>query len=171
MRVLAIDPGNEESAYVLLEGSVVHKKGKILNREMLEVVAFYARGADLEADACAIEMVASFGMPVGAEIFETCVWVGRFVELWSSLRGHEPTRIVRLRVKQHLCHDSRAKDGNIRAALIDRFGPGKDKAIGKKANPGPLFGVSADVWSALAVAVTFADQNPNARQNVQDRPG
>src|SRR3990167_6090451 len=57
----------------------------------------------------------------------------------------------------HLCHDSRAKDGNIRAALIDRFGPGKDRAIGRKATPGPLFGVSSDVWSALAIAVTFTD--------------
>ncbi|MBV8782506.1 MAG: hypothetical protein JO353_14005, partial [Phycisphaerae bacterium] len=52
----------------------------------------------------------------------------------------------------------RAKDGNIRQALIDRFGPTKERAIGKKKSPGPLYGMSGDCWSALAVAVTYADQ-------------
>jgi len=44
--------------------------------------------------------------------------------------------------------------------LIDRYGGvgGKRAAIGLKASPGPLHGVSKDVWAALAVAVTYADQ-------------
>jgi hypothetical protein len=29
-------------------------------------------------------------------------------------------------------------------------------AIGRKASPGPLYGISRDVWSALAIAVTYA---------------
>ena len=39
--------------------------------------------------------------------------------------------------------------------LLDRFGG--SSAIGLKRSPGPLYGVSKDVWSALAVAVTYAD--------------
>jgi hypothetical protein len=54
----------------------------------------------------------------------------------------------------HLCEFVRANDANIRAALIDRFGPGKDKAVGRKATPGPLFGLKGDEWSALAIALT-----------------
>jgi len=50
-----------------------------------------------------------------------------------------------------------ANDASIRQALIDRFG-GKDAAIGRKASPGPLHGIAADVWSALALAVTHTDQ-------------
>lgn len=109
------------------------------------------RDANL-VDALAIEMIASYGMPVGREVFETCVWIGRFIEAW----GGPYTLVYRKDVKLHLCGQPRAKDSNIRQALIDRYG-GKDRAVGKKATPGPLYGVSADVWSALAIAVTFAD--------------
>jgi hypothetical protein len=61
-------------------------------------------------------------------------------------------------VKMHLCGNTRAKDGNIRQALLDRFGPGKAIACGTKKQPGPLYGVSKDVWQALALAVTWSDQ-------------
>ena len=56
----------------------------------------------------------------------------------------------------------RAKDANVRAALIDRFGPSKRKAIGLKATPGPLYGVHSHMWSALAVAVTYGDRRDAA---------
>jgi len=62
--------------------------------------------------------------------------------------------LPRRAVKLALCGDSRAKDANIRQALIDRFGG--SAAIGRKTAPGPLYGISRDVWSALAIAVTFA---------------
>src|SRR5678809_428964 len=88
----------------------------------------------------AIEMIASYGMAVGREVFETCLWIGRFVQ---AARG-EHTLVYRRDVKMHLCGNNAARDSNIRQALIDRFGPGKDKAIGRKALPGPLYGVSAD---------------------------
>ena len=42
---------------------------------------------------------------------------------------------------------------------IDKFGGSKETAIGKKANPGPLYGVKKDIWAALAVAVTWAETN------------
>jgi len=104
-------------------------------------------------------MIASYGMPVGATIFETCFWIGRFREAW---RG-PCVRLTRNRVKQHICHSARAKDSNIRQALIDRYGPGKERAIGRKAMPGPLYGVKSDLWAALAVGLTFLDQRGNVR--------
>jgi hypothetical protein len=153
MRVLAIDPGPTESAWVLFDGGVM-AHGKDPNSAVVESVR---RGRDNSgrfayADCLAVEMIASYGMPVGAEVFETCVWVGCYVEAWA---GYSEL-IYRKDVKLHLCNSPRANDATVRQALIDRFG-GKEKAIGSKRSPGPLYGVKGDVWQALAVAVTFAD--------------
>ncbi|MNY62967.1 hypothetical protein D3C86_1998680 [compost metagenome] len=64
-------------------------------------------------------------------------------------------------MKLHLCKTPRAKDANVRQALLDMFprtGGGKTPQIGTKAQPGPLFGVSSHAWAALGVAVTAAHQ-------------
>lgn len=105
----------------------------------------------------AIEMIACYGMPVGAETFQTCLWIGRFLQIWEQAGGQ--TRLCYRRdIKLHLCGSARAKDGNIRQALLDRFG-GRDMAQGKKKYPGPLYGISGHLWSALAVAV-YAMETP-----------
>ena len=105
-----------------------------------------------------IEMIASYGMAVGKEVFETCVWVGRFIEVWEATgRNHPPELIYRREVKLHLCNSAKAKDANIRQALIDRYGD-KQKAIGKKASPGPLYGMAGDCWAALGIAVTVSER-------------
>lgn len=141
---LAIDPGTTESGWVLLGADGVPLEfGKTANEELLEDV-IHSRAGEL-----VIEMVASYGMPVGAEVFETCVWIGRFLQA----HGGRGRLIYRRDVKLHMCGVTRAKDGNIRQAVIDRFG-GKDKAIGKKAAPGPCYGMAGDVWQALALALT-----------------
>jgi hypothetical protein len=75
---------------------------------------------------------------------------GRFAEAAHRV----PVVILpRRAVMLALCGDSRAKDANIRQALIDRFGG--PAAVGRKAAPGPLYGIARDVWSALAIAVTY----------------
>lgn len=154
MTLLAIDPGATESGWVVLtDEGVPSSFGKSPNDEVREIVYTMA-GGDCRM---AVEMIASYGMPVGAEVFETCVWVGRFIEAWTG-PGVSPdvVRVYRRDVKLHLCGQARAKDGNIRQALIDRYG-GKDAAIGKKATPGPCYKMSGDMWAALAVAVCVHD--------------
>lgn len=143
--ILAIDPGNKESAYVLLDKQLKPVNfGKIDNQELLSKMSFLF----LQADVLVIEMVASYGMAVGAEVFETVFWIGRFWEKWTAGRH----KVYRKDVKMNLCNSMKAKDSNIRQALIDRFG-----VVGTKKNPGWFYGVSKDVWSAVAVGVTFAD--------------
>lgn len=148
MKVLAIDPGNEASAWCVLVDGKPFESGKDLN----EVVRRKLREWRKEGWLLAVEMIASYGMPVGREVFDTCVWIGRFVEAW----GADHVLVYRKDVKLFHCSSTRATDANIRAALIDRFGPGKDKAVGTKKAPGPLYGFKGDEWSALAVALKAA---------------
>jgi len=151
--VLAIDPGPTESAYVMWSGDQVLAYAKVRNDNLVRLLLNPPR----EVEQAVIEKVASFGMPVGAEVFETVYWSGVFAHAFGLARVD---RITRNEIKNHLCHSSRAKDGNIRQALIDRFGG--PAAIGKKASPGPLYGLAGDTWSALAVAVTWWDKSPVA---------
>ena len=74
-------------------------------------------------------MIASYGMAVGKEVFDTCIWIGRFIEL-EKLQNIDAEYIYRKDEKINLCNSMKAKDSNIRQALIDRFGE-----VGTKKNP------------------------------------
>lgn len=146
--IFAIDPGCEQSAWVLYTDGMVWNHGKQPNDVVLQTVEQLTDGIVV------IEQIESFGMPVGREVFETVFWAGRFAQACPARVKWE--RLPRKAVKLHLCQSVRANDATIRQALIDRFG-GKDEAIGSRANQGPLYGITADRWSALALAVTWAD--------------
>lgn len=152
MKVLfAIDPGPTQSACLLWDGKTVSAPEIIPNSALL---AKLRSGSPLIASHMAVEMIACYGMPVGAETFETCLMIGRILEIWEQ--RHLPSRLVfRRDVKMILCGTMKAKDPNIRQALIDKFG-----VVGTKKSPGPLFGISSHLWAALGVAVTANELAP-----------
>lgn len=149
--IVGIDPGPVRSAWVsIINGHVQAEHGCEPNEDVLERIADC--GAEmLWPDTVVIEMIACYGMPVGREVFETCVWIGRFIGALTS-EGVSVHRLTRGEVKMNLCGSMRAKDANIRQALIDRLGP-----PGTKKHPGGTYGLKGDEWAALAVAVTFLD--------------
>ena len=105
-------------------------------------------------------MVASYGMAVGQTVFDTCVWIGRFYELWSQ--WCDVHKMFRKEIKMNLCGQTRAKDSNIRQALVDRFSYERHAAKGgkgTKADPGWFYGFKSDVWQAYALGVTWIDIN------------
>lgn len=141
--ILAIDPGTHRSGWCRYAAGKVLASGVLDNADTLAAV----KAAEPEISTLAIEMVASYGMPVGREVFETCVWIGRFQQAW---REPDKVRLVYRRdVKLYLCGTMKAKDPHIRQALLDKIGP-----VGTVKAPGPLYGVKSHAWSALAVAVT-----------------
>lgn len=145
-RILAIDPGTEQSGWVLLRDGAVEDSGVHKNHDVLLWVQ-----AGQDADVLAIEMMRARGMPTSNDEFKTLVWIGRFQQAW---RDPEAVRLVyRQDVKLHVCGSMKAKDANIRAALLDQVGP-----QGKKSAPGPTFGVKSHAWAALGVAVTARHQ-------------
>ena len=156
MLILGIDPGPEKSGYAIwdtCQTEIIPKFG-VGVRENGYIIDIASGGPH---DILAIEMIASYGMPVGKSIFETCVWIGRFIQAATRSKCYRATR---KEICLHLCNSPRGKDATIRQALIDRFpatGGGKCPQIGIKAAKGPLYGVKGDAWSALAVALYCAD--------------
>lgn len=140
--VIGIDPGNKETAIVVIDN------GKIIghyyhdNETALQIIKPWR---DTRSHIYC-EMIASYGMPVGKSIFDTCLFIGRIIQAVP-----ETKLITRNVVKNCICHSSKAKDANIRQALIDIYGE-----QGTKKNQGGTFGISGDKWAALAVATAGA---------------
>ena len=148
--IFAIDPGTTKSAFVLYHDREILLKGIDDNEDLIEAIREAALNDFHKASKLHIEMVASYGMAVGKSVFETCVWIGRFIEAWDRDWGY----VYRKDEKMHLCGQTKAKDSNIRLAIIDRYGSERSIAIGTKGKPGALYGVSKDIWAALGVAIT-----------------
>ena len=147
--IFAIDPGNEFSAYVLLDDDLKPIDfDKCTNELLMNKITELFLVKDIRCDV-AIEMVASYGMSVGKTVFDTCVWIGRF---------YEATFIYRKDEKMCLCHTMKAKDSNIVQALVDRFAPDTpNKGKGTKKDKGFFYGFKKDIWQAMAVACTYHD--------------
>ena len=137
------------------------ESGKIPNEELRNRLI----GCKYEpVDMLAIEMIGHYGkgMAAGATTFETCVWIGRFLETAERTLGmvenKDIHRIMRREEKLNLCGSMTAKDKDIRIALVDRYAPGQPNyGKGTKKQPGFFYGVAADAWQAIATGVTAFD--------------
>jgi hypothetical protein len=152
MRILGIDPGPKQSAFVNWdsEAQKIISKGISLNDDL---AVSLRHALDYQVDRLCVEMIASMGMPVGKEVFETVLFIGQVKEIWSRLYPLNAVHLIyRREIKIHFCQSMRAKDGNIRQALIDRLG-----VPGVKKSPGKLYRVKADEWQALALCIFFQE--------------
>lgn len=149
MNILAIDPGTTQTAFLFWNSDVekIEALGKIPSESIIPLLQ------TTTADIVSIELLACYGLPVGKEIFETAYWIGEFRRVCKDKQLVQHP-VYRQQVKLHHCQSNRANDATIRQALIDRFG-----AVGTKKLPGRLYGVKADIWSALAIAVFEADRS------------
>lgn len=158
MRILAVDPGNTESGWCVIDPDTQRplRFGKTPNDELHHAIR---SGDFLDCHNVAIEMIASYGMAVGKEVFATCVWIGRYYEATCVANPFADLNLVYRRdIKLHHCGNARAKDTNITQALVDRYAPGQpNRGKGTKAHPGWFHGFRADVWQAYALAVFAAD--------------
>jgi len=146
-KILSIDPGNEQSAYACYKNGEFLEFAIVQNETMLHIINQY------DADRIIIERMECMGMAVGRSVLDTCVWIGRYIQK----AGSPVYTIGRRDVKLHMCGSVRAKDSNVRQAVMDRYGSTRQKAIGTKKNPGPLYGASKDIWSAMAIALTASE--------------
>lgn len=166
MKIFAIDPGTTKSAYVIYDPTVdkcIIEHGIVENNELLNRITFSPYYNAFPA----IEMVASYGMPVGATVFETCVWIGRFEQQFNWNKQYKPVnKVYRKDVKMCLCYTTKANDSTIRQALIDIYG-----SVGTIKNKGRTYGISKDKWAALGVAHTFAQEKLGVYWKVHNSNG
>lgn len=172
MRILAIDPGTTQSAYALLSDAYqVLSADKVENSVMMDIIA-----STPGIDAVIIEDMEpryprngkdsnAAGAIVGASTYTTLKWMGKF-DLTAQVRGiavhwiyRRDERAALIRKKELPADAPKHADGQIRAALITRFAA-HDKVNGKgtKAKPDTFYGVSGDMWQAIAVGVTWLDK-------------
>ena len=149
MKILAIDPGTTQSGWAIPEGQRVHESGVAPNEHVLErirVTGGYIAAGLIEPVQLAVERFEARGMAIGDDSVRTILWTGRFVQAWH--KPDEVRMVKRSEVKLRLCGTTRAKDPNVRQALIDQLGP-----PGTKKAPGGTYGVASHAWAALGVAL------------------
>lgn len=149
MKILAIDPGTSVSAWVIYdnESKAILDFGQQRNEELRYVIR--SKGAE----HLVIEMIKSYGNVMGDSVIETCVWIGRFIEMWGG--GEYYTLLPRKSVVTQICNNPRGKDSNVRQALLDKFGKVK------------CAGIKNDMWSALAVAVAYDELLKQTKEQLE----
>ena len=163
---MSIDAGSVESAYMVFNAGKIVKAvqvkhglgapftiagfGKVENSLIHQIIKELAQEGVI--DTVVFEFPYPRGMPTSYDEFLMVEWVGR-LRRTAELAGLKVCKVWRHREKSCVCGNGRATDSNIRTALIDIYG-----APGTKKSPGNTFGITADVWQALAVAHTFNEE-------------
>lgn len=148
MRIFGIDPGTTKSGLVVFDTDrSCLKHFHTLHNNALEL---YLKTQTRQGDHVVIERVANQGRRhVGNETFQTAEWVGSFRSVSKCPVTLIPRNTVRTKIA-----GPRAKDREVRQAVLERFG-GKKKALGTKAKPGPLHGLTGHEFQALAAAIVW----------------
>ena len=177
-RILAIDPGTTMSAYcVMTEGYEPTAAAKVDNNALHALIM---RGG---MDEMVIECMEprflggekTHGQMIGSETYETCIWIGRFMELAAHM-DMPVFRVYRSEERSRLIPSKRnglpplpegtgqTADAQIRAALVQRFAK-HDKKTGKGTakHKDVFYGFKADMWSAFAVGVVHLDNQKERR--------
>lgn len=162
-KILAIDAGTTESGYAIMtepdeDDLELFQFGKIKNEDLLQIIK------TAEYNVMVYEQFQCFGMAVGESTIESITWNGRFIQAALD-KGVDVMHVYRKEEKLTLCQSLKAKDANIKQALIDRYAK-KDKVRGKgtKKEPDVFFGVSKDAWSAIAVGVTWSELEEDVKE-------
>ena len=153
MLLFAIDPGNEYSAYCIMDDEYkLYEFAKLPNKELMNILVSKLD----EISLVVIERMMNYSNNVGQSVFITCEWIGRFSQ--EAEKKVFVEYIFRKDEKMYLCQTMKANDSAVRHALIDRFARFDFvNGRGTKKNPDVFYGVSKDVWSAIAIAVTMLD--------------
>jgi len=174
MRILAIDPGPDKSAFVLFDWpeKVIQQFGHVDNEELLVLIQ------NTPANLMAIEEVSYYGpdRSIGATTIDTARWVGRFQDRVAT-RGSitQGTILIKnQKVRVHMCGLTAVTKSAVHHATKDRFprtGGGATPCKGTKGQPGPLYGMAGPhMFDALAIGITGAETLVPGLGMLQEKP-
>lgn len=143
IKIIAIDPGNEISAYVEWDSKHIHKAEILKNEDMIE----YLESSD--AQYLFIEKLANMGQVIGKEILDTAMWSGRFYQVWEKKKKEnithlDDTFILRTTIKKH--HKVK-NDAQMRLKLIQKYGKATTKVL------------KSHLWQAFGLATFITESN------------
>jgi|TARA_R110000822_G_scaffold246800_1_gene374971 hypothetical protein len=182
--ILAIDPGTVKSGWCVMEqDGTVNEFGWTDNDDLLERV-ISSRKINL-----VLEDISNYGMAVGRDTFETVKWLGRFdrkrehtyitrptikAALCNTVKATDAN--VRQAVIDRYGGDAVAIGGKKCINCKGKGWTGRDHdacefchchgwkqgGCGTETHKGQLYGVSSHVWSAIALGLTYLDQEKEA---------
>lgn len=179
---LAVDPGTTQSACALMDDKYrLLACDKVNNADILDIIRYTPNvGAvvieDMEPRYQAGKTSTAAGAVVGMTTYTTLKWMGKFAltaeqcgipVAWIYRRDERKTLVPNKKNKLPPLPEDAPKhaDGQIRAALVARFAQhDKKNGRGTKANRDVFYGVSGDMWQAIAVGVTWLDMTQKARR-------
>lgn len=163
-RIFAIDPGPQMSAWIIFRpGEKMLFNG--FGKEPNNIVENHIMEMSDDFDLVVIEKVAPYINPyargggMSGDIINTAIQIGRFT-FCADLAKKEHVLIPRKTIVATVTGNAKGGDKEVRSALIKRFGE-----QGTMKNPGGTYGISCDVWQALAAATAYCDKNV-----IQEKP-
>ncbi len=179
MMILALDPGPVRSALVALAPDIDGKTPPRILAHCLEdnarIEAIMVQpwtleglqGIHLANSMLVIEQVEAMGMAAAHGVFDTAAFGGRCSGLWKGPWTYLPRRKVKLALLGKMAgkeFKGKNMDALIRHAVISLYSGGTreytgqfrpaEPIIGTASDPGPLFGIRADEWAALALGLS-----------------
>ena len=156
--ILGIDPGPTTSGLVVykvgdkgVHGRVVLAEAKATLEAIREQLSAFSVIAQEEDVPLTVVVERTQAGPPSTAVVHTTEVVGRLMEA-CLVRDLDCQRYYRRQVLQALgCAKKGNKDSHVRNALLEIHGGLKEVAVGRKACPGPLYGVSSHAWQALGV--------------------
>ena len=157
LKILAIDPGQTESAWVLMEDYKIHSCNIEENESIRKALDF----DEWQQDIIALEYVVAYGRS-GKEVSDTAFEAGRLVQ--SSKSGF--IGITRSKSRGWIC-GGRGSDSKVVESLIRRFTPDTfakyvnnelswNKTV-MEAKEKYFKDFRKDIWQAYALGVTYLD--------------
>jgi len=153
--VLCIDPGPEQSGYVLVQDGKVIEGGHICNEEVLDLSTWAGEPRFQAPTTVIIEWLSCYGSMIGQTVLRTAEMCGRVRERLRLF--YEPVKYIEL-TRPEVCRRLTGKTRSITKAVIRRAVIDIMGEVGTKPKPGPLYimrKAGPHAWDALALFAAY----------------